>query len=69
LQVGALLRRWAPERARSHAVRHLDGELTSAQADALVRLSALSAHHEARVDGHPPDAGLQAWRWAVWSGR
>ena len=69
LQVAALLRRWAPARARGNAIRHLEPGLTLAQRDALVRLAALQAHHEAAVDGHPADADLQAWRRAVWAER
>ena len=69
LQVAALIRRWPPERARAFAVRHLDADLASTQADALVRLSAFAAYHEAQADGHTEDAPLQAWRRAVWEAR
>lgn len=69
LQVAALMRRWAPDRAREHAVQHRDPALTPGQADAIVRLAAVGAHFEATADGHSPDADLQAWRRAVWAGR
>lgn len=68
LQVAALMRRWAPTRARAYAAKTLDASLSSAQADALVRLAAFESYQEAIADGHERCAPLQAWRRAVWEG-
>lgn len=69
LQVAALMRRWPPGRARAYAARHLGADLATPQAEALVRLAAFVAYHEALADGHDPSKPLQAWRRAVWEGR
>jgi hypothetical protein len=66
LQVGALLRRWSPARAREYAIRHLDPSLATEEAAALVRLAAFHAYHATQEDGHGPDEPLQAWRRSVW---
>lgn len=66
LQVAALMRRWPARRARAYAARHLSADLGHAQADALVRLAAFVAYHEALSDGHESVAPLQMWRRTVW---
>lgn len=68
LQVGALLKRWAPTRAREKAIDFLSREmdLIRREAEAIVRLAALDAYLQAMEDGHAPDDPLQVWRWQVW---
>ena len=70
LQVGALIHRWSPERARIHAA-HLLARLSwpgmsFEEAQAVVRLTAYDAYLKSMEDGHTADEPLQAWRWAVW---
>jgi hypothetical protein len=68
LQAGALLRRWAPARARSKAVGWLSREmdLSRSEAEAVVRLTALAAYLQFTEDGHASDDLFQEWRRKVW---
>lgn len=74
LQTMALIRDADPEKARGiaadtlcEAVRRRSGmqDLSREEADALVGIAALDAHHKASVDGHDPQSPLQQWRVAV----
>lgn len=69
LQTGFLLKNWTPTRARRHAAAWLSNilALKPREADALVRLTAFMARHEALADGHAASEPLQAWRHKVWS--
>ena len=72
LQVGALIHRWSPEKARVHAARALTRTswpgVDFDEAEAIVRLAAYGAYLDSIEDGHATDEPLQAWRRAVWEG-
>ena len=70
LQLAALIYRWSPSKALTWGVRYLSAWTPSRVgrpgAEALVRLAAFSAYHQALVDGHSSDMPLLRWRKAVW---
>ena len=67
LQVGTLLQRWSPQRAKNYAVKQLSEELPPPEAEAFVKLAAFHAYVQALDDGHAESVPLQAWRREVWS--
>lgn len=71
LQLSALVFRWSPATGRERAIGMLVStfQYLQAEADALVRLTALDAYLSAIEDGHAPDSMLQVWRRQVWEGR
>lgn len=70
LQVLALMKRQAPQKATRYTIGYLVGQpqlaLGEEEASALVRLAAYDAYLKSRQDEQPDDAGLQAWRRGVW---
>ena len=66
LQVGRLMNRWSPERAKDYAVSVLDRDLPRHQAEALIRLVALDTHNKTLEDGHEPDSPALRWWRIIW---
>lgn len=66
LQVGRLINRWSPERAKDYAVSVLERELTRPQAETLIRLVALDTYNKILEDGHEPDSRVLRWWRIVW---
>ena len=66
LQVGRLMNRWSPERAKDYAVSVLDRDLPRHQAEALIRLVALDTYNKALEDNNETDAPALRWWQTVW---
>jgi hypothetical protein len=66
LQVGRLMNRWSPERAKDYAVSVLDRDVSRHQAEALIRLVALDTDNKALEDDYETDAPALRWWQTVW---
>ena len=66
LQVGRLINRWSPERARDYTAFVFGRELTRPQAEALIRLVALETYYKMLEDGHESDSPVLRWWQSVW---
>jgi hypothetical protein len=69
LQVGRLINRWSPEKAKKYAESELGRELKRPQAEALIRLVALDTYDKMLEDGHDPNSQAIRWWWIVWKER
>ena len=71
LQVGALIRRWSPERTLQWGSHYLSTQLrprlAQTQAESVLRLAACHSYFQALNDGHSANAPLQVWRQSLWS--
>lgn len=70
LQVGRLIYRWPPIKAKNHAITVLFRQqllrLTYNESEALICLCAYQHHRRIRRQGLCPDSDTEAWWGAVW---
>lgn len=70
LQVGYLIKKWAPSLARARARAWIESNpllpISADEADVIVRMCAWDAQQRDRNLGEPDDNGLQQWREQVW---
>lgn len=66
LQVGRLMNRWSPEKAKGYAVSVLEREVARPQAEVLIRLVALDIYNKALDDDHEPDTPMLRWWQTIW---
>ena len=66
LQVGRLMNRWSPKRAKDYAISVLERRIARSQAEVMIRLLALDTYNKVLEDGHELDSPELRWWRILW---